>query len=431
MHTRPGDSSRNPGVLGKSMHSGKKPFLRTTVLTALLIAPSAIYGQEPKTSSTSGAARTAAAPAPPPEPGFLKQETLTGDWDGTRAHLKEKGVEFDFAFTQFAQGVAAGGIDTGATGTGRFQSAFKFDLGKLAGWKFWSFDVKTETRFGGPLLGGTGTISPVNTAAIIPAAAGSAFTISSLNLTRIFPINLPKGDLIAVSFGRFNLLDLTDEHFFGGGGIDRFWNIARIGPLTVLREVPFITNLVSFAWVHHGEPIFTFALLDPNDHSLNPGLSDLFADGVTFSPGISLPAKYFGKTAKHSFGAAVTTKNYTPFDPIRQIVIPRPPTNPVPQERGSWSVNYTFRQYIVERGKDDGWGFSDRPRSPTRAPVRFRNSRMSGSAATASSRAGGKTNSGSPMHIPTLARSSKITSTRYLSGVCLRSIRARFSTILT
>jgi porin len=253
--------------------------------------------------------------------------------------------------------VAAGGIHTGAAGTGRFQSAFKFDLGKLVGRKFWSFDLETETRFGGPLLGGTGTISPVNTAALIPAAAGSAFTISSLNFTRIFPIDLQKGDPIALSFGRFNLLDLSDENFFGGGGIERFWNIAQIGPLTVLREIPFITNLISFAYVRHGEPIFTFAVLDPNDHSLDPGLSDLFADGVTFSPGINLPAKYFGKTAKHSFGGAVTTKEYTPFDAIRQITLPGPPIRPVQPERGSWAANYTFRQYIVERGKGDGWGF--------------------------------------------------------------------------
>ena len=204
------------------------------------------------------------APPPAPNPDFWNQQCVNRRlWAARDPEWKEKGVELEFAFTQFLQSVATGGIETGAIGTGRFQSAFKFDLGKIVGWKFWSLDFKTETRFGGPLLGGTGTVSPVNTAAFIPAASGSAFTISSLNLTKIFPIDLQKGDLIALSFGRFNLLDLTNEHFFGGGGIDRFWNIAQIGPLTVLREVPFITNLVSFAYVRHGEPIFTFALLIP------------------------------------------------------------------------------------------------------------------------------------------------------------------------
>jgi porin len=110
--------------------------------------------------------------------------------------------------------------------------------------------------------------------------------------------------------------------------------------------------------------------MDPNDHSLDPGLSDLFEDGVTFSPGISFPTKHFGKTAKHSFGAAITTKEYTPFDAIRQIIIPGPPLFPLEPQGGSWSVNYVFRQYVVERGARDGWGlfsqisFADRATSP-------------------------------------------------------------------
>lgn len=96
---------------------------------------------------------------------------------------------------------------------------------------------------------------------------------------------------------------------------------------------------------------------DSNDYSLEPGLDKLLKDGVTFSPGINFPTKYFGKTGKHSFGAAITTKKYTPFDAIKQIVIPGPPINPVEPKRGSWSVNYIFRQYLVERGRRDGWGF--------------------------------------------------------------------------
>jgi porin len=163
--------------------------------------------------------------------------------------------------------------------------------------------------------------------------------------------------MFAVSFGRYNLLDLIDEDFFGGAGTEKFFNIAQIGPLTVLRQVPLITNAASFAYIKGGELRFTIAAMDPNDHSLDPGLDNLLADGVTFAPTVFFPKKYFGKTAKHSFGGAITTKKYTPFDAIKQIIIPGPPINPVQPKRGSWSVNYTFRQYIVERGRKDGWGF--------------------------------------------------------------------------
>lgn len=302
--------------------------------------------------------------------GAAHREELTGDWGGVRTRWKDKGVVVDSSLTQFYQGVASGGTDTGSEYNGTAQARLEFDFGKLAGWQFWSAEVKGEWRFGGPLLGGTGTINPVNTAAMIPGSDGSKFSLTAVNATRLFPVNLKEGNLVALSFGRYNLLDLLDEDFFAGGGTERFFNIAQIGPLTVLRQVPLITNAINLAYIRGGEPFITFSVMDPNDHSLDPGLSDLFADGVTFSPGINFPATYGGKTAKHSFGFAITTKEYTPFDAIRQIVIPGPPLNPVEPQGGSWSVNYVFRQYLVARGARDGWGlfsqvsFADRATSP-------------------------------------------------------------------
>jgi len=343
--------------------------IATIFLLVLLFPRSLIYGQEPIASPTSAATAAttdelksdaeaaAAKPTTTPEANFWTQEEMTGDWGGIRSRWKEKGVGLEFKLTQFFQGVASGGIRQDSEYNGKFQTAFKFDLGKLAGWQFWYVDFRTETRFGGPVLGGTGTISIVNTAAIIPGADGTVFSITALNFTKLFPIDLKNGDFLAVSAGRFNLVDLSDERFFGGGGTERFFNIAQIGPLTVLRQVPLITNVASFAYIRGGEPFITFAVMDPNDHSTTPGISDLFADGVTFAPGINFSTTYFGKTAKHSIGGAITTKKYTPFDAIRQVNSPGPPVNPIEPKSRSWSVNYIFRQYLVERAKKDGWGF--------------------------------------------------------------------------
>jgi porin len=300
----------------------------------------------------------------------LNQDGLTGDWAGARTYAKDKGFELASSLTQFYQGVSSGGTRTSSEYNGTAQALLKFDLGKLAGWEYWSTEAKTEVRFGGPLITSTGTISPVNTAAIVPGADGTVFSVTAVNVTKLFPINLKEGRLFALSFGRYNLVDLIDEDFFAGGGSERFFNLSQIGPLTVLRQVPLVTNAVNLAYIRSAEPFITFSLMDPNDHSTDPGLSDLFADGVTFAPGISVPAKYFGKTAKHSFGAAITTKAYTPFDAIRQAIIPGPAINPVEPQRGSWSVNYVFRQYLVERAARDGWGlfgqvsFADQATSP-------------------------------------------------------------------
>lgn len=330
-------------------------------------------GQSPATPVGAAAGtnpQTAGSTAQTPAAGVEHRKELTDDWGGLRARWKDKGVVVDTSLTQFYQGVASGGTETGSDYNGTAQARVEFDFGKLAGWQFWSAEVKGEWRFGGPLLGGTGTINPVNTAAMIPGSDGSKFSVTAANVTRLFPVNLKEGKLVALSFGRYNLLDLLDEDLFAGGGTERFFNIAQIGPLTVLRQVPLITNAINLAYIRGGEAFITFSVMDPDDHSLDPGLSDLFADGVTFSPGINFPAKYGGKTAKHSFGFAITTKEYTPFDAIRQIVIPGPPLNPVEPQGGSWSINYVFRQYLVERGARDGWGlfsqisFADRATSP-------------------------------------------------------------------
>ena len=343
-------------------------FTRAIVFFALLLTPLFVNAQNPAPSpngatvsadksKTDPAPASDAKPAPEPAPDFWHQETLTGDWGGARSRWKEKGIELEFKSTHFFQGIASGGIDdSNSEFNGKGEMTWKFDLGKVAGWKYWSSEMKAEVRYGGPVLLGTGAINPVNTGAFTPGAEGAVVAITALNFTRLIPKDLKKGDLYAIAFGRFNILDLIDEDFFGGGGTDRFFNIAQIGPLTVVREIPLVTNGASFVYIKGGEPFITFTALDPNDHTTDAGLDDLFADGVTFTPGINFPVKYFNKSAKHSFSFAITTKKVTPFDALRQVIIPGPPRNPVEPKRGSWSVSYVFRQYLVERGRRDGWG---------------------------------------------------------------------------
>lgn len=280
---------------------------------------------------------------------------MTGEWGGTRTRLKEHGLEMEFTLTGFAQGTASGGLKRDTVLNGKFESKFNLDFEKLWGWKYWSAQAQVEYRFGAPVLAGNGAINTVNTDVTVPASRGSVFAVTALNFTRVFPINAQKGDEIAVSFGRYNTLDIQ-EKFFGGAGLEKFFNSAHIGPMTGLRQVPNVSNGVGIDYIRNGESFFAFGVLDPNDSSTTVGLQHLFGDGVTLAPVINLPTKWFGKAGKHSFSYTVTTRKYTPFDAIKQIVIPGPSLNPVQPKGGSFSVSYVGRQFLVERGKDDGWG---------------------------------------------------------------------------
>src|SRR5262245_24262780 len=218
---------RRRGFRGADMNiKFKAGVVGTIFLTAWLALDPKVYSQAPPPSPTPAArepaadqakssggeaSKTAAAAAPPPETGFWKQEEMTGDWGGTRSRWKDKGVEIKIETNHFYQGVASGGVETGSEYNGKFDTEFKFDFGKLAGWQFWSADIKTETRFGGPLLLGTGAINPVNTAVIVPGGSGGVFSITTVNVTKLFPLDLKKGNLLAVSVGRYTLLDLLQE----------------------------------------------------------------------------------------------------------------------------------------------------------------------------------------------------------------------------
>ena len=335
----------------------------------------AVKGQQPsptpvpKSEAETSESTTQSTPAPSPDSNIWHQETMSGDWGGTRTRWKEHGLEMQFNVAGFVQGTASGGVKRETEWNGKFESRISVDFEKLWGWKHWSAETKVEYRFGGPALTGTGAINSVNTYVIVPAAQGSVFAITALNFTRTFPLNPKKGDEIAISFGRYNTLDIQ-EKFFGGAGLDKFFNGAHIGPMTGLRQVPNVTNGASFDYVRNGDSLISFGLLDPNDHSTNAGLDHLFGDGVTLAPVINLPSKWFGKDGKHSFSYTVTTKKYTPFDAIRLIVLPGPPLNPIQPRRGSFSLSYVGRQYLIEKGKDDGWGvftqlsFADKNTSP-------------------------------------------------------------------
>src|SRR4051794_25426074 len=110
------------------MFIASKAFVKAVIFfTTMLLLSSVAHGQELTVTSgsvtspeeeKSNAQATAAAPQvantqPTPATDFLSWEEMTGDWGGTRSRLKAKGFDSQFELTQFFQGVASGGINTG------------------------------------------------------------------------------------------------------------------------------------------------------------------------------------------------------------------------------------------------------------------------------------------------------------------------------
>src|SRR5262245_66011794 len=123
----------------------KVSFVSSTLATLLTLS-FVVKGQQPSptpsprpSSGTSAESRNDSSvdqkseptPTPSPELDFWHQETMTGDWGGTRARWRERGVEMQFTLTGFVQGTAAGGLRQDTEGNGKFEAEFNIDLEKL------------------------------------------------------------------------------------------------------------------------------------------------------------------------------------------------------------------------------------------------------------------------------------------------------------
>jgi porin len=322
----------------------RKRLVKVVVPVALLMLVFAfqIAGQETNGSDPSE-----------PKNDLWSREELTGDWNGQREKLREKGVDLKFRLTQFYQ---VSNKDDAYSG--KLDTHFKIDLEKLAGWKGLSMQVKTETRFGS--VPETGAAMPINSAVISPRGKGTKFSVTALNFTYLAPLNKEKRNFIAIGAGKYYSLDSSREPFTGGAGITRFSNIAANGNPAVGQTVPVVSNGATFAWIRKGIPFITFAVFDPIATPAKPGLKKLFRQGVSFVPGIWLPTKFWDKPGKHSFSATVTRRKFTPFDQLAQFIVPGSPTTPIVPRSGSWSLTYTFHQYIRANrkgvGEEKGWG---------------------------------------------------------------------------
>src|SRR5262249_20103958 len=140
----------------------------------------------------------------------------------------------------------------------------------------------------------------VNTGLVNPAASGTATAVIALNYTHTFPQGKP-GDLITVSAGKFDVLDLVSDTFLGGEGLVRFMNVAWNSRPQNGVNIPPVAIGSRFVWIRDGGPVITFAVYDPQSRQMTSGLDDPFGKGVTLAPGITFQTRYRGRVGHQGF----------------------------------------------------------------------------------------------------------------------------------
>lgn len=99
-----------------------------------------------------GVALLALPPAAGSQPRSIwEQETLTGDWGGTRPALKDRGIDVSMTYIGEVFDVLSGGLARRASYEGRFDLTVDADLDKLLGWQgasasFTVFQIHSSSR---------------------------------------------------------------------------------------------------------------------------------------------------------------------------------------------------------------------------------------------------------------------------------------------
>jgi porin len=338
-----GDANNNWALTerSKKMRRG-----RNIALVLLVALTTFAAGFSPASAQEEAAPiiNTGGQPSPPisssaQQVGWLKRDTLTGDWGGARPWLNEHGITFKPRLTQFYQGMTSG------DGKHDFQYGAKADvllnsnLSKLGTWKGLSLTVHTEYNFGNSVNALGGTLVPVNTALQFPGIkGGDAFDVTSVYFTQTF------GTSVSLLLGKIDMIDLySSKIFMGGAGIDAFWNTYFAAPPS--GTVP--PSLLGAALTVRTKPAtFGLWIYDPRNAQNRSGFEHLFADGVTFRGSVTFPVSIAGRSGHQGFVGLYSTQNGTDLNSLEDILFP--PYPPITLKEHRHYFSYSFDQYLYQ-----------------------------------------------------------------------------------
>lgn len=275
---------------------------------------------------------------------FATRSFLAGDWHGERSELADAGVDLDFRYTAFYQGLASGSGDTGYEYGGKMDAFIDMDTHKVGFWKGGQFRLHLEYSHGDASANIGGAIFSVNTALYWPVDTPNELVATSLNYAHKL------GDRSSISVGKFNPVDVYASHpFYGGWGVDRFSNIVLAAPPSGLIPVVFMGVLGTFETA----PVtLTYIVADPNDRTNDYFPGDLFSDGVLLAANATRSGTLAGRKTTYGITGLYSTAEGADYSSVGGVV-------GTSTKSGAWNVNVQFTHNIQESSvqSDAAWGF--------------------------------------------------------------------------
>jgi len=319
---------------------------------------------------------------------------LTGSWGGFRDELGKKGIVVDADLLLTPQDVFSGGRKKDGAFWGNAEYTLNFDSQKAGLWPGGFIRVSAQSSFGDAVLGDSGALVPVNTAALLPRPVKNDTSLMNATLLQFLSTKF------GVTGGKFFMFDAFAGEF-SGNYRTQFQNTGLVFPMA-MALVPFASfgaGVIALPW----EGVVMSALaIGPDGSPLDNDIQDTYDDGVMIVASAKQSIKPFGLVGSQSVGGMWSSQNRFALDqdpsnlanllakerfprlgdpgPILSRLLERffpallLPVQPAKREDDTWAVFYGFDQYLWQPEDDPkrgigiffNMGFADKKTNPIR-----------------------------------------------------------------
>lgn len=279
-----------------------------------------------------------------------ERPALTGDWNGTRAKLADDGIQFQFKWVQYGQGIASGGLDDVVRYGGVGDYLINLDLDRMGAVPGGLVTFRGESRYGKSVNGQVGTVLPVNTNAYFPLTGDLdddiAFTITDLLYTQFL------SERFGIFLGKMDTLNGDSNEFAGGRGTTQFMNSNFVFNSALALRLPYSTLGVGAAWMPTDRMSITATLFNTADSSTSTGFDD-FGDGLS----VTLEAQFQYELGELPGG--MTLGGLYSFDQDfaeigGRIILDEGESLALPTQNDTWAVYWNGWQYLWAEAGGDG-----------------------------------------------------------------------------
>jgi porin len=267
--------------------------------------------------------------------------------------LRRYGVSIEGSITSVYQGGLSGSGDKRWQLGGKGDLFVTIDGEKAALWSGFFVNFHQEWNFGRDAnRTGAGLLLPINTVTGLPRLGGYEQD-TAITITQRF------GDMLSVSVGKFNMLDLAARTpIMGGGGLETFSHIGIAAPVSGVTP-PYIVGAI--ATLKTEPAIFTLMIYDPRN-AQDPGVVRRpFRDGTTWSLSVTVPTLLGSLPGFYGVRAAYSSKEGVDLNNLPALLLPNQ-SGTFLQKRGYSYGSFAFQQYLYSSPDKpgNGWGlFAD------------------------------------------------------------------------